>query len=316
MIRHVDAPSRPAPSGLALAACATALAAVVSVAGGASANVIQALSQSCAGIAADFAAGIGCTIDNHIGSTPQSSSTSRGVALVTASGGANLGANTSVAAAPNSFSIFSFAGGTVTGTFVPVGFGASGGSVVRYTDTLNIAGSGKGTIRVPWLVEGGVDISGAPAGAALGFTTCASNATGAFNVSFCTRNRGDANGSEVFTGDTSYSELWTLDFQIEFGVDYDLLTQFGLSTAGGGPNGGSSATADFSHTGLMQPVQVFDSLGNRMLNPVITAESGLDYLNPQGDTPSAVSEPSAVASFALGLLAMARLRRPRPRGGR
>jgi hypothetical protein len=304
--RHTRPLGPPALARFAIAAGVTTLAAVVPVVGAATANTIQAFSRTCAGIAADFASLVNCNTDSHIGTTPQFASTSRGVSFSSASGGVNFGANSSATASLNSFGLFAFAGGSATGQNVNIGFGAQGNAGVQFIDTLNIAGgSGTGRIQIPWLIDGGVDVSGNGT-VVFAAGTCASYPAGTINVAFCTPNR----APDVLKTDTSYEELWILDFAFEFGVDYTFQQCFGLSTGTGDPLG-SFAQGNFAHTGLMQPVRVFDSLGNLVLNPVITAESGLDYLNPQGDTPSAVSEPASLASLALGLLGVAGLRKRR-----
>jgi hypothetical protein len=306
----------------------TALLAIgVPSAGPASAATIQLLSISCAGDGAGNSNGQNCNRDLHTGSLPQASSTSRTFIQSTSSGGANLAAENNAFASFGGFAMFSFAGATLTGDLVGRAFGATGSSLVRYTDTLNIPGTGTGTLRVPWRVDGGIDTfeTNAAGGASvsLGFPFCQSFRTAtSTGASGCTRSRGNTLGSEVFTVDTAYDELWFLDFAFEFGVDYTFITDFALG-AGAGGTLGSSAQADFTHTGEMQPVQVFDSLGNLIANPTIVAESGLNYLDPQAavppdpePTPTFEPATASVLGFGLATLLAARRRHSAPESQR
>ncbi len=55
------------------------------------------------------------------------------------------------------------------------------------------------------------------------------------------------------------------------------------------------------HTGLQQPASVYDSNHNLILNPTITAASGVDYLNPQL---SAVPAPASLGLLVTSLMGL------------
>ena len=66
-----------------------------------------------------------------------------------------------------------------------------------------------------------------------------------------------------------------------------------VQSGAAGPVG--SSTADFAHTGIAQPAQVFDSLGTLIPNATIVAQSGFDYFMP-------VPEPGGFVLACTGML--------------
>ncbi len=177
--------------------------------------------------------------------------------------------------------------------------GMSGTALVEYHDEVTVAGSGSGTIVVPWHIVGGFDVFatsggyyGTPGGS-IGVNFCQSIPVGA-----ASGGRACTGGvQDIFHTSASYDHVLLLEYVIDFGVSYALNTTFGLGVASGAGLA-VGITGDFSHTGLQQAALVYDSNHNLVLNPVITAASGVDYLNPQA---SAVPAPAAVWLLGTGL---------------
>lgn len=103
-----------------------------------------------------------------------------------------------------------------------------------------------------------------------------------------------------------------LTVSFDFGSFLD--TDFAFSAfilCGGDPrhacNG--SATADFLDTLKLTQIQVFDSNGNLVDNPVINSDSGFDYSALAGPQPSAVPEPALWIPMLLGCAAVCLFRR-------
>jgi hypothetical protein len=164
-------------------------------------------------------------------------------------------------------------------------------------------GTGQGTFRLPFLVDGAVNVS-TSAGALFGFTFCQSIATGSPTGGIgC-----EVNGLPAFFNDSppndffvssapSFSKLYNLDFHLPFGIFYDLNFTVTLASNAFGPI--ASSSADFSRTGLAQPAQVFDQFGNLLPNATIIAQSGFNYADPQF---SSVPEPGCLLLMGAGLL--------------
>lgn len=218
----------------------------------------------------------------------------------------NYVAQAMAAASPASFALFAQASGNSFAVPISGPLGMSGSALIEYHDEVVVAGSGFGTILVPWHVTGFFDVFATSGGA---YTPGAS-----FGVSFCqsiplnsaaTGMPCTGGGSQVFTTSASFDQLLLLEYPIEFGVEYSLNTTFGLSVASGaGLTVGM--TGDFSHTGLQQPAMVFDSNHQLVFNPMITAASGINYLNPQV---SSVPEAPAAWLFGAGLAGLGIRRR-------
>ena len=206
--------------------------------------------------------------------------------------GWNYAAEARAAADPVSFGLYGRAAGNSFAEPIAGPLGMSGSAIVEYHDEVRVAGSGTGTIVVPWRVTGAFDVVAETIGATY-------TPVGAFGVTFCqsipvgaaTGGRSCTGGSQdIFRADGIYDKVLMLAYPINFDQDFSLNTTFVLQAISGASLA-SGMEGDFSHTGLQQAALVYDSNGNLVLNPVITAASGVDYLNPQA---SAVPAPPAV----------------------
>ena len=206
--------------------------------------------------------------------------------------GWNYAAEARAAVDPVSFGLYGRAAGNSFAEPIAGPLGMSGSAIVEYHDEVRVAGSGTGTIVVPWHVTGAFDVVAETIGATY-------TPAGAFGVSFCqsipvgaaTGGRSCTGGSQdIFRADGLYDKTLMLAYPINFNQDFSLNTTFVLQAISGASLA-SGMVGDFSHTGLQQAALVYDSNGNLVLNPVITAASGVDYLNPQA---SAVPAPPAV----------------------
>lgn len=203
----------------------------------------------------------------------------------------NYVAEARAAAVPGSFALFGQASGNSFANPIVGPLGMSASAIVSFHDEVIVAGNGPGTIVVPWHVTGGFDVFATSGGiytpgASFGVTFCQSIPVGAGSGGRgCT-----GGGSQGFKDTGSYDQTLLLEYAINLGQSVALNTTFVLGVySGAGLAVGM--TGDFSHTGLQQRARVYDSNHNEVLNPVITAASGLDYLNPQA---SAVPAPAAV----------------------
>ena len=198
-----------------------------------------------------------------------------------------------------SFGAFAGASGSSYADPIVGPLGMSGNALVEYHEELSVAGSGTGTIVVPWHIVGAFDVFATSAGTY-------GTPGGSIGVNFCQSIPVGANSGgractggvqDIFHTSAGYDRILLLEYTIEFGVTYALNTTFGLGVASGaGLTVGIQG--DFSHTGSQQPAMVYDSNHNLILNPVITSASGVDYLNPQA---SAVPAPAAVWLLGTGL---------------
>src|SRR5579872_5500633 len=88
-----------------------------------------------------------------------------------------------------------------------------------------------------------------------------------------------------------------------------LAGMFAFASDGTAVTATGQAIGDFSHSLVTLPAVVLDSNMNPVANPIITSDSGFDYLNPPGES-STAPEPSALLPCAfVGLLAWRGLRR-------
>jgi hypothetical protein len=216
--------------------------------------------------------------------------------------GWNYTAEARVAADAASFGAFAQASGSSLGTPIAGPLGMSGTAQVEYHDELTIAGAGPGFIVVPWHLTGAFDVFAVSGGAygtpggSIGTSFCQSILVGAN-----TGGRGCTGGAQdVVHASGPYDRVLLLEYAIDFGVAYSLNTTFSLNaTSGAGLTVG--ITSDFSHTGTQQAALVYDANHNLVLNPEITAASGVDYLNPQA---SVVPAPPAIWLLATGLVGL------------
>ena len=233
------------------------------------------------------------------GATPGQSSVSHGYIEVFPTGSFNYGTEAEGAGAFGRFSLFTFAGGSQTGdahVFV------SSRSDMYYNDSITVSGgTGLGTVRIPFLVEGSVTLA-TSSSARFGFTFCQSIPTGSPTGGVAC----SVNGQPPYDNDQppnvaflssapNFSQLFNLDFAVPFGVPYDLNFTVTLHSGAGGLV--ASSTADFSHTGIAQPAQVFDALGTLIPNATIVAASGFDYV-------TAVPEPGGFILSCTGMLVL------------
>jgi hypothetical protein len=228
---------------------------------------------------------------------PGVSSVSHGYILVDPNGSFNYGSEASGAGAFGWFSLFTFAGGTESGNAQVY---VSARTEMYYSDSITVSGgTGVATVRIPFLVDGGVNLA-TSSSALFGFTFCQSIPTGSPTGGVgCS-----VNGLPAYFNDQppnvsflssapSFSQLFNLDFRVPFGVPYDLNFTVTLQSGAAGPIG--SSTADFSHTGIAQPAQVFDEFGTLIPNATIVAQSGFDYFAP-------VPEPGGFVLSCTGML--------------
>ena len=120
-----------------------------------------------------------------------------------------------------------------------------------------------GKVRIPFLVDGSVSLA-TSSGALFGFTFCQSIPTGSPSGGVgCLVNDlpayfNDQPPNVAFLSSAPiFSQLFNLDFAVPFGVPYDLNFTVTLQSGAAGLVG--SSTADFAHTGIAQPAQVFDA---------------------------------------------------------
>ena len=225
----------------------------------------------------------------------------------------NYAAEARAAADPVSFGLYGRAAGNSLSVPIAGPLGMSGSAIVYYHDEVRVAGSGTGTIVVPWQVTGAFDVVAETIGATY-------TPIGAFGVTFCqsipvvgpgNNGQGCSGASqEIFRADGIYDKVLMLAYAINFDQDISLNTTFVLQAISGASLA-SGMVGDFSHTGLQQAALVYDSNGNLVLNPVITAASGVDYLNPQA---SAVPSPPAVWLLGTALAGLGGRRWMRRKG--
>lgn len=241
----------------------------------------------------------GCLDGSQTGD-PAVSSTSRGESFVDpASGqGYSLSSQASVTAWRNAFSIYFQANGSANGFNDVIPISAGGG--VQYSDTLVInGGTGQGTAVFPWRVDGIATVEGVPGAAGATFVMGCQ----LIPVGSITGGVGCATGgADIFSSSTTYDEVWNLTVPFTFGVSYVLNMNAGGSAGVGVINGSASVIADFSRTGTLGAARVFDSFGNPVPGATITAESGLDYFNPQ--VSAEVPEPGSYSLLLCGIVAL------------
>jgi len=214
--------------------------------------------------------------------------------------GWNYAAEASAVGDPVSFGLYGRAAGNSFGVPISGPTGMSGNAIVEHHDEVNVSGSGTGFIVVPWHITGAFDVTAETIGTTYG-------PGGAFGVSFCQSipvvgpgNNGQAcrgGSQDTFSADAIYDKVQMLEYAITFGEDISLNTTFALQAISGASLA-SGMVGDFSHTGLQQAALVYDSNRNLVLNPVITAASGVDYLNPQGGV---VTAPAAVDDGSIAV---------------
>jgi hypothetical protein len=228
---------------------------------------------------------------------PGESSVSHGYIFVNPNGSYNYGSEAAGAGAFGWFSLFTFAGGTESGNAQVY---VSSRTQMYYSDSITVSGgTGVGTVRIPFLVDGGVSLA-TSSGALFGFTFCQSIPTGSptggvgCSVNGLPAYFNDQPPNVAFLSSAPiFSQLFNLDFPVPFGVPYDLNFTVTLQSGAAGPIG--SSTADFAHTGIAQPAQVFDALGTLIPNATIVAQSGFDYFAP-------VPEPGGFVLSCTGML--------------
>jgi hypothetical protein len=267
---------------------------------------IYSSSDACAGYALSLTVGSsGCLSDARYGD-PAISNASHGYINVNSdnSGGVNYAAQAAASGVSNHFGLYASASGVSSGIEIsnPLSGASRSYAQISYSDIIDPTGLGRdgttGSMVISWAVDGGVKMSG--------------NSTARFGVGFCqmipvgasTGGVGCAGYPDALTdtftaSNPSYSKTWNLNFPITYGVQYVLNTNFFTSASANSPGG--NATSDFSNTGLMQPVQFYDSNGNQIYDINITSESGLDYLHPQA---AVVPLPAATWLFGSGLLGL------------
>jgi hypothetical protein len=222
---------------------------------------------------------------------------------VDSGGGINYGGQAASSGVFGNFSLFALANGSASGYYAGVAF-AGAQAQVFYSDSLTFPGTGHGTFRIPFLVEGAVNVS-TSANALFGFTFCQTIPTGSPTGGVGCAVTGlppifNTQPPNVYFNSptvTAFSQLFNLDFPVTFGIPEDLNFTVTLSAQAGHPI--ASSKADFSHTGTAQPAQLFDQFGTLIPNPTITSASGFNYLNPQFAT---VPEPCSLILAAAGLL--------------
>lgn len=234
--------------------------------------------------------------ENHVDPTPGNLSYS-------------VSSSTATAASWASFSFYAEASGHASnGGFTPVTINAGGGVQYAETNLIFHGGTGLGTAVFPWLISGTINVQGGiPSSGIEGFpgsggvnivAGCQLSPVGAMTGGVtCAPRRPDE-----FRTSATYSELWNLTVQFTFGVEYNLITNIGGGAGIAVTNASASAIGDFSHTGLLQPVRIFDSLGNPVVGATITSGSGLDYFNPQAT--AGVPEPGSYWLVFCGLSAV------------
>lgn len=205
---------------------------------------------------------------------------------------------------PGSFALFGRAAGNSFANPISGPLGMSASALIAFHDEVIVAGSGPGTIVIPWHVTGTFDLIATSGGA---YTPGAS-----FGANFCQSipvNPGSAGksctggGSQVFNASDTYDQTLLLEYAITLGQEFSLNTTFTLGVYSGAGLAVGMA-GDFSHTGLQQAARVYDSNRIEVLNPVITAASGLDYLHPQA---AAVPAPAAMWLLGTGIWALSGL---------
>jgi hypothetical protein len=231
------------------------------------------------------------------GTTPGQSSVSHGYIEVFPTGSFNYGTEAEGAGAFGWFSLFTFAGGSETGD---VHVHVSSRTDMYYSDSITVSGgTGVGTVRIPFLVDGSVNLATSST-ARFGFTFCQSIPTGSPTGGVAC----SVNGLPPYDNDQppnvhflssapNFSQVFNLDFAVPFDVSYDL--NFTVTLHGGAGGLVASSTADFSHTGVAQPAQVFDQFGTLIPNATIVAQSGFDYFAP-------VPEPGGLILACTGML--------------
>ena len=168
----------------------------------------------------------GTFYDSGLGTAhPGTSSVSHGFIRVDPGGSFNYGGEAAAGGAFGTFSLFAFAGGTESGdaqVFV------ASRSEVYYSDSITVSGgTGIGTVRIPFLVDGSVSLA-TSSGASFGFTFCQSIPTGSPTGGVgCL-----VNGLPAYFNDQppnvaflssapAFSQLFNLDFPVPFGVQQD-----------------------------------------------------------------------------------------------
>jgi hypothetical protein len=202
-----------------------------------------------------------------------------------------------------------------------------------WVDTFSLSGTGSGTLVIPFRLTGSVDSSYSFTDLGGGVTPSVMTQL-AFGFYFWSvKNDGvivgdgsadikDANGvsKSQFTwqspgavDETLYIYIPVLlgaDHTNRFDIRFELLAETQFQNFGTGAFGNlkTSALADFSDTGVLQPAKLYDANGN-LITATIASESGFDYV---GAPPVAsVPESSSLSGLACGFLLLGLLARLR-----